>query len=36
MKELAKNIHLFDETLFGIVNLSEPALKKVVVYIGQP
>jgi len=28
MKELAKNIHLFDETLFGIVNLSEPALKK--------
>ncbi len=26
MKELAANIHLFDNTLFGIVNLSKPAL----------
>lgn len=28
MKELSKNIHLFDETLFGVVNLSRAALNK--------
>jgi YidC/Oxa1 family membrane protein insertase len=32
MKELSKNIHLFDETLFGVINLGRAALGKSGVY----